>query len=129
MLTRSIGRSGENVMKHLKENILPSIQNLNLSAEEVAKVNAPVLTIHGTRDRQAPYGGGREWVLMLPNARLVTIENAAHVPWIEAPARVFGSIKTFLDGTGEGAVTCGKHHMTRKTKPLPTTNRAQSTLR
>ncbi len=88
---------GENVMKHLKENILPSIQSLNLSAEEVAKVNAPVLTIHGTRDRQAPYGGGREWVLMLPNARLVTIENAAHLPWIEAPEVVFSSIKTFLE--------------------------------
>ena len=58
---------GENMMKHWNENIFPSIQSLNLSAEEVAKVNAPVLTIHGTRDRQAPYGGGREWVLMLPN--------------------------------------------------------------
>jgi hypothetical protein len=33
------------------------------------------------------------------NARLVTIENAAHVPWIEAPEKVFGSIKTFIDGT------------------------------
>ena len=89
---------GENMKKHWNENIFPSIQSLNLSAEEVAKVNAPVLTIHGTRDRQAPYGGGREWVLMLPNARIVTIENAAHLPWIEAPEKVFGSIKTFLDG-------------------------------
>ena len=87
------------MMKHWKENIFPSIQSLNLSSEEVAKVNAPVLTIHGTRDRQAPYGGGREWSLMLPNARLVTVENAAHLPWIEAPEKVFGSIKTFLDGT------------------------------
>jgi pimeloyl-ACP methyl ester carboxylesterase len=86
------------LMKHLNENIFPSIQSLNLSAEEVAKVNAPVLTIHGTRDRQAPYGGRREWALMLPNARLVTVENAAHLPWIEAPEKVFGSIKIFLDG-------------------------------
>ncbi len=89
---------GENMKKHWNENIFPSIQSLNLSAEEVAKVNVPVLTIHGTRDRQAPYGGGREWVLMLPNARIVTIENAAHLPWIEAPEKVFGSMKTFLDG-------------------------------
>jgi pimeloyl-ACP methyl ester carboxylesterase len=36
--------------------------------------------------------------LILPNARLVTVENAAHVPWIEAPEKVFGSIETFLDG-------------------------------
>jgi pimeloyl-ACP methyl ester carboxylesterase len=61
-------------------------------------VQSPVLTIHGTRDRQAPYGGGREWALTLPDARLVTVENAAHLPWIESPEKVFGSIKTFLDG-------------------------------
>lgn len=87
------------MMNHLKGNILPSIQRLNLSTEEIAKVNTSVLTIHGTRDRQAPYGGGREWVLMLPNARLVTIEHAAHLPWIEAPEKVFSSIRTFLEGT------------------------------
>jgi pimeloyl-ACP methyl ester carboxylesterase len=69
--------------KHWNENIFPSIQSLNLSAEKIAKVNAPVLIIHGKRDRQAPYGGGREWALMLPNARLVTVANAAHLPWIE----------------------------------------------
>jgi len=36
---------------------------------------------------------------MLPNARLLTVENAAHAPWIEAPDKVFGAIDTFLDGT------------------------------
>jgi len=85
-------------MKHWTDNILPSIQRLNVAAE-VSKVKIPVLTIHGTRDLQAPYGGGREWALLLPDARLVTVENAAHVPWIEAPEKVFGAIQTFLDGT------------------------------
>jgi pimeloyl-ACP methyl ester carboxylesterase len=43
-------------------------------------------------------------VRLLPNARLPTVENAAHVPWIEAPGRVFGAIRTFLDGAWpEGA--------------------------
>lgn len=87
------------MMKHYSENIFPSIQSLNLRVEEVAKVKTPVLTVHGMRDRNAPYGGGREWALMLPNVRLVTVEYAAHAPWIEAPQKVFGSIKTFLDGT------------------------------
>jgi pimeloyl-ACP methyl ester carboxylesterase len=84
-------------MKHWIENILPSIQGVDVAAD-VSNVKAPVLTIHGARDRQAPYGGSREWALMLPNARLVTVENAAHVPWIEAPEKVLGSIETFLDG-------------------------------
>jgi hypothetical protein len=44
------------------------------------------------------HGGGREWASTLPNARLLTVENAAHAPWIEAPDLVFGSMSTFLDG-------------------------------
>lgn len=87
-----------NVMKHFNENLLPSIQSLHLTADDFAKVNMPVLAVHGRRDRNAAYGGGREWALMLPNARLVTVDNAAHLPWIEAPEKVFGSIRTFLDG-------------------------------
>ena len=87
-----------NFMRHWVQNISPSIQKLNLQADELARVQAPVLTIHGRKDRNAPYGGGREWVLVLPNARLLTVENAAHVPWIEAPEPVFGAIHAFLDG-------------------------------
>ena len=90
-------------MKHWTENVLPSIQALQLTAQDVSMVKSPVLTIHGTRDRQAPYGGGREWAMMLPNARLITVENAAHVPWIEAPEKVFGSIETFFDGAWPNA--------------------------
>ena len=85
-------------MNHWIENILPSIQGIHLGAADVSKILAPVLSIHGTRDRQAPYGSGREWALILPNARLLAVENAAHVPWIEAPEQVFGGIDTFLDG-------------------------------
>jgi proline iminopeptidase len=80
------------------ESILPSIQTLTLAQQDLANMNAPVLAIHGTRDRQAPYGGGREWASILPNARLLTVENVAHVPWIEAPEMVFGAVETFLDG-------------------------------
>lgn len=72
--------------------------NLRLAAEQIAKVTTRVLTVHGTKDRSAPYGGGREWALLLPNARLVTPENAGHAPWIEAPEKVFGAIKTSLGG-------------------------------
>ena len=36
--------------------------------------------------------------MMLPNARMVTIENGGHAPWIEAPERVVPAIEQFLDG-------------------------------
>ena len=86
-----------NFMKHWTENVSPSIQSLTLTAQDWAQVQTPVLVIHGTKDRQAPYGGGREWSAILPNARLLTVPNAAHVPWIEAPDLVFDAISSFLD--------------------------------
>lgn len=87
-----------NLMKYWMTVTLPSIQRLNLTPDDLAMVKAPVLTVHGRNDRSAPYGGAREWALTLPNARLVTVDRAAHAPWIEAPEQVFGSIRTFLDG-------------------------------
>ena len=85
-------------MKQFNDFVLPSIQTLNLTDADYARATAPVLAIHGRGDRSSPYGGGREWALRLPNARLVTIANAAHVPWIEDPDTVFDAIGTFLDG-------------------------------
>lgn len=87
-----------NVMKHFNENLLPSMLSLRLTEDDFASAKMPVLIVHGVRDRNAPYGGGREWALALPNARLLTIENAAHLPWIESADKVFGSVRTFLDG-------------------------------
>jgi proline iminopeptidase len=76
----------------------PSIQQLKLTTVDFGRATMPVLVIHGTKDRSAPYGGGRDWARVLPNARLVTVDHAGHVPWIEAPELVLGSICEFLDG-------------------------------
>lgn len=75
-----------------------SVQKLDIPPSDVARVSTPVLTIHGTRDRNAAYGAGREWAALLPNARLLTVKDAAHFPWIDDPKLVFGSIRTFLSG-------------------------------
>jgi pimeloyl-ACP methyl ester carboxylesterase len=78
--------------------ILPSLSALRLTKDEYSKVSAPVLIIHGKKDRSSPYGAGRDWALRLPNARLLTIEEGAHVPWIEAPNVVFNALQAFLAG-------------------------------
>jgi proline iminopeptidase len=78
--------------------LLASDQALDIPKESIAKVTAPVLTIHGRKDRNAPYGGGREWDMLLPNARLITIDGAAHMSWVEFPETVFPSIDLFLNG-------------------------------
>jgi pimeloyl-ACP methyl ester carboxylesterase len=84
--------------RHWMGCVLPSIRALELEPSELARVTAPVLTLHGRRDRSAPYGGGREWATLLPNARLITIDAAGHAPWVEAHERVVGGIAAFLAG-------------------------------
>jgi pimeloyl-ACP methyl ester carboxylesterase len=76
----------------------PSIQAASLSAEEMKKIAMPVLVIHGARDRNAHYDGGRAWASALPDARLVTVPDAAHAPWLDDPVTVFGAIRHFLRG-------------------------------
>ena len=80
------------------QKIMESITGASLTKDDLQKLTMPVLTIHGTFDRNAPYGGGREWAMTLPNARLVTVEGAAHVSWADDPIAVFGSIREFLRG-------------------------------
>lgn len=58
----------------------------------------PVLTVHGTRDRNAPYGAGREWAYLLPQARLLTVKGAGHHAFGEVPEFVMPAVKRFLDG-------------------------------
>jgi pimeloyl-ACP methyl ester carboxylesterase len=83
----------------MTEYIMPSIQRLTFSPDDFDRVKGPVLVIHGRHDRSSPYGAGRDWAMRLPNARLISVANAAHVPWIEAPGLVLESIDTFLHGS------------------------------
>jgi pimeloyl-ACP methyl ester carboxylesterase len=57
----------------------------------------PVLTFHGTLDRNAPYGGGLEWATTFRHGRLVTLPGAAHQSWLDDSA-VVGEIDRFLAG-------------------------------
>jgi len=84
-----------NLNKHFQY-IFTSIQRLDIPKEELKKVTMPVLTIHGTKDRNAPYGSGKEWARNLPDARLVNIKGGAHQSFVEYPEQVFPAIRTFL---------------------------------
>ena len=78
--------------QHQFRPLLASKQAPDIPKESIAKVTAPVLTIHGIEDRNAPYGGGREWDMLLTNARLITIDTAAHLSWVKFPEIVFPSM-------------------------------------
>lgn len=85
-------------MRPFMQYIVPSLASARPSAEALSRIAAPALILHGRKDRSAPYGGGRDWAASLPDARLLTIDDAAHVPWSEAPEIVYGTVETFLDG-------------------------------
>jgi pimeloyl-ACP methyl ester carboxylesterase len=74
-----------------------SMSRFDLTASDVAALSHPVLTIHGTKDRNAPYGAGREWAEKLPNGRLLTYEEAAHQVWVDRP-EALAAIQEFLEG-------------------------------
>lgn len=80
-----------------------SIQAVSLANADLAKISMPVLTVHGTKDRNAPYGGGREWAMRLPNGRLLTVRNGAHQSFDEYPEMVIPAIDQFLNGSWPAA--------------------------
>jgi pimeloyl-ACP methyl ester carboxylesterase len=47
-------------------------------SEELARITAPTVVIHGTRDRLVTPSGGRETARLIPGARLLTIDGMGH---------------------------------------------------
>lgn len=76
----------------------PSLKQQPAGPGDLARATSPVLVVHGTHDRSAPYAAGRAWAARLPNARLLTVPDVAHVPWIEAPHAVIPALQRFLNG-------------------------------
>jgi proline iminopeptidase len=88
-----------NLDRHMEKHFGGSVMKLDVPWSSVtSKVTQPVLTIHGKKDRNAPYGAGREWAQNLKNARLLTLENAAHNSWADEPDKVTSAIDEFLKG-------------------------------
>jgi pimeloyl-ACP methyl ester carboxylesterase/ketosteroid isomerase-like protein len=63
---------------------------------DFSSIKVPALVIHGTFDRNAPYGSGLEWSSTMPNAKLLTVKGAAHAAWVDAPEIVLPAIREFL---------------------------------
>jgi proline iminopeptidase len=86
-----------NLNQHFGASI-DSIKQLEFGPADLARITMPVLTIHGDKDRNAPYGGGREWAMSLPNAHLLTVRGAAHQSFAEYPEIILPAIDQFLKG-------------------------------
>jgi pimeloyl-ACP methyl ester carboxylesterase len=66
----------------------------------MARVTAPVLLIHGERDRLVPVRAARRVAQRNPSWRLETIPDVGHVPQLEAPERVAGTMLAWLREQG-----------------------------
>jgi proline iminopeptidase len=85
-------------VRHLRLHFEDSGMKIEVSPGRIRALTMPVLTVHGTRDRNAPYGAGREWSYLLPNGRLLTVEGAGHQSFSEAPEVVMPAVLEFLGG-------------------------------
>jgi proline iminopeptidase len=65
-----------------------------------ARIQAPVLTIHGTNDPNAPVEGGRDWAALIRNGVLLELDGIGHGPWLESPDEFFRSVDEFLKENG-----------------------------
>ena len=90
-------------MAYWQTHVAPSLARLALTPALIATATCPVLVVHGTSDRSAPYAGARAWAASLPEARLLTVPDVGHAPWIEAPGAVIDAVATFLDGAWPSA--------------------------
>jgi len=64
---------------------------------QMGRVTAPTLVVHGLEDL-IPLASSREWVDVLPQARLLAIDGAGHYPHLEAPEAFFPPAEDFLGG-------------------------------
>jgi proline iminopeptidase len=88
----SIASFGRHLTAHFGD-----LQKRDFQRDAFTKLALPVLTLHGTLDRNAPYGSGLEWATTFPNARLITVEGGAHQLWLDDPT-VLADIDRFLAG-------------------------------
>jgi pimeloyl-[acyl-carrier protein] methyl ester esterase len=64
---------------------------------DVAAVTAPTLVVTGNRDALTPAAAGAWLAHAMPNARLVSIEGAAHAPFLSHRAAFDAALAPFLD--------------------------------
>jgi proline iminopeptidase len=65
-------------------------------SRELESITVPVLVIHGSNSGQMSGDGGPGLAGILPNAKLVTIDNAGHDPWLDQPKKFFAAANGFL---------------------------------
>ena len=64
----------------------------------LASITAPTLLLWGEKDAMIPVGNAQDYLAAMPDARLVKLPGAGHVPQEEAPAESLVPLRAFIDG-------------------------------
>ena len=64
---------------------------------ELAAVTAPTLLVWGARDGVVPIGEASIWLERMPDARLIVIPGAGHIPMVDSPFELAEAIRPFLE--------------------------------
>ena len=64
---------------------------------ELAAVTAPTLLVWGARDGVVPIEEASIWLERMPDARLIVIPGAGHVPMVDSPVELAEAIRPFLE--------------------------------
>lgn len=77
--------------------------------EAIANITAPVLIVHGERDRLVPVSASRALASSRPEWELITLPDIGHVPQLEAPEQTAEAIRSWFASTGSAAVAAARH--------------------
>jgi pimeloyl-ACP methyl ester carboxylesterase len=66
-------------------------------------IQAPVLMLHGVRDRLVPVAAARAAARLNPSWKLVELPDTGHVPQLETPRKAATAILDWLDSAGQHA--------------------------
>jgi pimeloyl-ACP methyl ester carboxylesterase len=69
---------------------------------DLARVTAPALLLWGAADVMVPAAHAARFEAAMPDARVVILEDAGHMPMEEAPEDSLMVVRNFLAGLGEG---------------------------
>lgn len=86
----------QHINPYLSKYIFPTMRQISPDKLQFQKIEAPVLVVHGSKDRVAPIGGAKEWIDLFPDAKLLELKDAGHMPWIENGPEVMTAIREFF---------------------------------
>ena len=75
----------------------------------IGSVRAPVLLVHGDRDRLVPLAASRAVARRHPSWQLVVVPGVGHVPQLEAPRETADAVLGWLDAAGSPAAAAATH--------------------